>query len=324
MDTVINELQLLKKKNVNGYSKQFLPRIRGGHVVPNEVCLRIYVTKKEPLSSLRANDIIPSTVLLKNDQLVPIDVVEIGSLFALHDRDPKDRCRPLVAGISAMHKDGSACTLNLLFHDVETGGLLVAQNNHCAALENTANVGDAILQPSPYDGGVDGSDTIGYLYKYVELHYSEFTCPFRDVFHRIYRTFVSVPENRVDIAFFEPSVDMRQEVLDHGSITGKITPLIGDRVWKVGRTSGYTEGVVSDLDFNGVVQYSRGVVMFTDCILVEGDGFLQPGDSSSPVQLGNRNVGAGFAGSDTFGIVCKIDNIELEGNVLLFEHDEEQ
>jgi hypothetical protein len=65
-------------------------------------------------------------------------------------------------------------------------------------------------------------------------------------------------------------VEWKQEVLDKGPVRGKCVPEIGDKVWKVGRTTSYTEGTVADLDWAGYVQYSRGTAFFEDCILGGG------------------------------------------------------
>jgi tetrahydromethanopterin S-methyltransferase subunit B len=216
-----------------------------------------------------------------------------------------------------MHYQGTACTLGLAFKDAETGEVLLAQNNHCCAEENKAKIGDAILQPSPYDGGVLPDDKVGELYKFVPISFEEFSCPFRRFVMRFVRFFHKAAPNKADVGFFKPSVEWKQEVLDKGAVVGKCVPEIGDKVWKVGRTTGFTEGTVSDLDWAGYVSYSRGTAFFEDCILVEGYKFSQGGDSSSPVQKGNLTVGMLFAGSDTHTIVCKIDNIEAIGKVKL-------
>jgi hypothetical protein len=303
--------KVLKLKHVNGYSSTLKPRIKAGKVVNSEQCIRIYVEKKVPVAQLSLADVIPTEIMGYKT-----DVVDIGEIKALQS-DPKKRYRPLVAGISAMHYQGTACTLALAFKDVETGVVLLAQNNHCCAEENKAKIGDAILQPSPYDGGVLPDDKVGELYKFVPINFEEFTCPFRRFAMRFVRLFRKAEANKVDVGFFKPSVEWKQEVLDKGAVVGKCVPEIGDKVWKVGRTTGFTEGTVSDLDWSGYVQYSRGSAFFEDCILVEGYKFSQGGDSSSPVQKGNLTVGMLFAGSDTHTIVCKIDNVEAIGKVKL-------
>jgi hypothetical protein len=125
-----------------------------------------------PVAQLSLADIIPTEIMGYK-----VDVVEIGKIRALQS-DPKKRYRPLVAGISACHYKCTACTLGLAFKDVETGEVLLAQNNHCAALERKANIGDPILAPSPYDSGKLPDDKVGELYKFVPINFEEFSCPF--------------------------------------------------------------------------------------------------------------------------------------------------
>jgi hypothetical protein len=303
--------KVLKLKYVNGYSKTLKPRIKGGKIIHSEKCIRIYVEKKVPVAQLSLADIIPTEIMGYK-----VDVVAIGEIKALQS-DPKKRYRPLVAGISAMHYRGTACTLALAFKDVETGEVLLAQNCHCCAEEGKAKIGDPILQPSPYDGGKLPDDKVGELFKFVPISFEEFSCPFRRFAMRIVRLFRKAEANKVDVGFFKPCVEWKQEVLDKGAVRGKCVPELNDKVWKVGRTTSYSEGTVADLDWAGYVQYSRGTAFFEDCILVEGEGFSQGGDSSSPVMKGDLTVGMLFAGSSSHTIVCKIDNIEEIGKVKL-------
>jgi hypothetical protein len=139
--------KVLKLKNVNGYSKTLKPRIKGGKIIHSEKCIRIYVEKKVPVAQLSLADIIPTEIMGYKT-----DVVEIGQIVSLQS-DPKKRYRPLVAGISAMHYRGTACTLALAFKDVETGEVLLAQNCHCCAEEGKAKIGDPIIQPSCFPQG---------------------------------------------------------------------------------------------------------------------------------------------------------------------------
>ena len=303
--------KVLRLPNVVGFSRTLKPRIKGGKVIKDELCVRVYVERKISADKLTLAEIIPHEI-----EGYRTDVVEIGKIKALQS-DPKKRYRPLVAGISAMHYKGTACTLSLAFRDVETGEVLLSQNNHCCALENKAKVKDAVIQPSPYDNGVYPDDKVGELVRFVPISFEEYTCPFRRFAMRFVRFFRRAEANKVDVGFFKPTVEWKQEVLDKGKVVGKCVPEIGDRVWKVGRTTGYTEGVVADLDWSGYVQYSRGRAFFEDCILVEGYGFSQGGDSSSPVQKGDKTIGMLFAGSESHTVICKIDNIEDIGRVKL-------
>jgi len=304
--------KLKKKANVVGFSGELQPKVIGGASHPERKAFRIYVKKKGDVSS---KDLIPKKLDI-GSKSIETDVIEVGELKAL---DNKARRRPICAGISTMHKDGTACTINGFFRDKETQEVLVASNNHCYALENNAHIGDSVLQPGPYDGGKYPDDEIGTLEKYVEIKFETFTCPFRNALIKFIRFFTQqIAQNKVDIAFAKVSVPYEVLVTHIGSFKGKRAFNIGDKITKSGRTTEQTEGVVIDTAYSGYVTYSRGMVFFTDCYLVEGKGFSAGGDSGSPVfDMSNNYGGALFAGSDQYTIVCKVENIEKEANVEL-------
>jgi intein/homing endonuclease len=127
------------------------------------------------------------------------------------------------------------CTLGLAFKDVETGEILLAQNNHCCSMENKASIGDPIIQPSGYDLGKLPDDKVGELFKFVPISFEEFSCPFRRFAMRFVRLFRRTEANKVDVGFFKPCVEWKQEVLDKGPVRGKCVPELNDKVWKVGR-----------------------------------------------------------------------------------------
>jgi len=244
------------------------------------------------------------------------DIVEIGPIKAL---DNKGKFRPVCAGVSTMHKDGTACTLNGFYKDKATGKVLIASNNHCYAMENNAKIGDEVMQPAPYDGGKYPEDVIGRLEKFVEVKFVDFTCPFRNSLHRFYRIFADLPINTVDIAF--ATIDIPYVVMATyiGNYKGKTEAALDMKVQKSGRTTEWTNfGKIVSTSWSGTVQYSRGMAFFSDCILIEGNNFSAGGDSGSPVfDLNGNYLGALFAGSETNTIVCKVKNIEEQANVEL-------
>lgn len=323
MDHIVEELvkkywkKIKRKKNVVGYSGVLQPKIIAGIVYPETKCFRVYVSRKEKVKDLSIEDIIPPSLKLDTLEAILTDVVEIGEVKALSNRE---RRRPICAGISTMHYKGTACTINGFFRDKETGEILVASNNHCYAMEDKAKKGDPILQPGPSDGGRVEYDIIGHFKKAVKIFYDEYKCPIRNFLHRIKKFFLPDSTTKVDIAF--ASVEVPYEVLATyvGQFKGKCTLQNGERVTKTGRTTEQTFGKVIDTDWNGLVQYSRGVVFMTDCYCIVGEGgpFVKGGDSGSPLfNMKNEYAGAIFAGSDTVGIACKVNNIEEEGKVEL-------
>ena len=330
MDPWVSEIvkahwkKIKKRPNVIGYSGKLQSRRidATGEVLTHHLCFRVYVKVKDKTIFPSKKECIPRKLEIKGNKVglnsgdirVETDVWQIGEQVALEDSRAKHR--PLVGGISSNHCSGGACTGNIFWRDKKTNSIYYSSNNHGYARENQANLGDAILQPSPLDGGTQ-LDKIGELVEYVPIQYNEFTCPFRNFFHRIYRAITGEKVNKVDIAFCTIEVPYEIEVLPGKKIAGKAVPVINEKVWKIGRTSGYTEGVVVDLDWNGTINYSRGKAFFTDCILIHG-AFSKPGDSGSPVfktivELFYYYIGALHAGSDTDTVVSKVDNIESIG-----------
>lgn len=234
------------------------------------------------------------------------------------------RSNPLVRGIEYIPSyNGNVYDVEVPNHTllIREEGTAIWSGN-CAACENKAAKGTPYIQPSRYDNGRDIEDKIGELWRFVEIKFSEFTCPYRNAVHKIWRTVKSFgifddDRNHVDIAFvkLDTNIPYSVEVLGVGKMNGKADAVIGDRVEKVGRTTGLTTGgVVADLDWNGAVSYSRGNATFHDCILVKGDAFSAGGDSSSFVYKipDKLYIGNLFAGSDTYTIICKGSNVEKE------------
>lgn len=322
MDVIVEDLvnkywkSIKKRKNIIGFSGKLRPKITAGKEHIDKMSFRIYVVKKHKVEELKPRDIVPRMLSLGESSIIT-DIVEIGVIKALNN---KERRRPICSGISTMHKDGTACTINGFFRDTVTGQIYVASNNHCYALENKAKIGDPCLQPGPHDGGKYPEDEIGKLVKYVEILFNEFECPYRDIVVKIKRKLFGPKQlfNKVDMAFDSMSVPYEVIATYIGEFKGRTIFNIGDKVTKSGRTTEQTFGELFDTDWNGMIQYSRGIAFFTDCYLITGDKFSQGGDSGSPVfNMNNEYGGCLFAGSDTTSIVAKLENIEEEGGVEL-------
>jgi len=120
----------------------------------------------------------------------------------------------------------------------------------------------------------------------------------------------ATPKNLGDIEF---------NIVDIGGVKGKRLPSLGDQTQKSGRTTCHTtNGKVIDLDWSGSVVYARGIAFFVDQILVEGKNFSAGGDSGSLILDTDNNASAWlFAGSETYTIGNKIDNIEKLLNIKL-------
>lgn len=202
------------------------------------------------------------------------------------------RQRPVPPGVSISHAQITAGTSSFLATDGNTTYQL--SNNHVLARKNEADVGDPILQPGSRDGGSQPDDVVGQLSGYVPWDMDG--------------------NNPVDVAWYEPSVDVTPVINRHDAPTIEIAdPELGDEVTWVGRTSGVATGIVDKV--HAAADIGNGSrVRFVDQFRI--DNPLIPGDSGSPLFLdtddGPVPVGLGFAGSDTHGWANYISNVESE------------
>ena len=202
--------------------------------------------------------------------------------------------RPLLIGASIGHVGVTAGTLGAFARRGER--IYVLSNNHVLANEDRAESGDWILQRAAYDGGREPSERVARLRHWIRLK------PRRP--------------NVVDAALAEilPGVAYEPGLLRdliHGQdrrLAEVRAGLIdeGESVYKLGRTTGATEGRVTAFDVdNVVVNYDAGNLRFDNQIEIEGAGrrpFSDGGDSGSlVVDRAMRAVALVFAGGDSGG-----------------------
>ncbi|MFH5883536.1 hypothetical protein ACG2F4_04420 [Halalkalibaculum sp. DA3122] len=288
-----------------------------------ELSIICSVELKKPKKRLTQKDLIPAAI-----HGIPTDVLPSGPFVAR--QDPKGRFRPAPGGVSIGHFDITAGTLGCLVKKDDT--IYILSNNHVLANSNEADIGDAILQPGPYDGGQNPQDQIAKLSEFVPISFDGegengsspgcFTSNMiasvlnsiastigSSVRMRPYR--VQTTENLVDAAIAEPLTpsDLENEILQIGTIAGTREAELGMEIKKSGRTTGFTTGTIQQVDVTARVNYGANkVATFVDQ-LVAGS-MSQGGDSGSAV-LDNENnlVGLLFAGSDTSTIINRIDNV---------------
>lgn len=193
--------------------------------------------------------------------------------------------RPLALGTSLGHARVSAGTLGAIVSARSSFFLL--SNNHVLGDEDRAKKGDAVLQPGRADGGRVPADVVARFERAVRLRKNG---------------------NLVDAALarVEPGVLFdAARVRGLGALAAARTEPLrpGDRVAKLGRTTGLTRGVVSAIEVDGViVGYDRGELRFDDQLEISPAGrtpFSRGGDSGSLiVDEGRRPAALLFAGND--------------------------
>jgi len=282
--------ELLKYPNVIGFSNLPQPRIRKGKIIPEEQVLRVYVTRKVPKEQLKPSELIPSEI-----EGVKTDVVEIGRIKKLQGY--RERYRPAPAGVSTSRADQEAAGTIGWFMIDEDGNVYLLSNNHVWANENNAQQGDPIIQPGRLDEGDPENDVIAELYDWIDIDFSG-------------------NPNTVDAAIATP-LDLSQvytSIMVLGGITGKADPVQDSKAKKVGRSTGLTEGTITDVSATLNVEYDSGTALFQDVFVVQSsEVIVQEGDSGSPVlDENNKFLGLLFAGSDDGKtlVACKASNIE--------------
>jgi hypothetical protein len=258
-----------------------------GRQLVGELCVKIYVRQKLPEAELDRGALLPRTV-----DGVPTDVEEVGRIRALQPSCTVDRRRrvsPAPCGVSVGHRDITAGTIGALARDsgaADNGRRYILSNNHVLANSNAGAVGDDVFQPGPLDGGTPAQHRIGRLHRFVRLE-------------------LAGGENVADAAIAEVAPGaVLAEICSLGAIGPTVPARRNATVFKHGRTTGLTRGVVTDVDADIRVDYAEaGVGVFADQVVVRGlpptSPFSQGGDSGSLiVDAERRPCALLFAGAD--------------------------
>ena len=293
------EATLISRSNVVAVGVGF--KIADG-VQTNEPAIVVSVVKKLPAIQLSESSLIPRTL-----GGVKTDVVETGKIFAL--QDPTEKMRPARPGISIGHYQITAGTFGCLVQ--RNGQVFILSNNHVIANSNEAQLGDAILQPGPHDGGTS-ADQIGTLEQFIPVGFSGSTpgCSPLGFLMRLFRPSALVNEpgnNTVDCAIARPLSDdlVNPDILNIGIPTGVGTATLGTQVQKSGRTTGLTTDQITQIDVTVSVDYGGKLATFTNQLMA--GGMSQGGDSGSAVlDMNKQVVGLLFAGSTNTTIINPI------------------
>lgn len=269
--------------------------------------LIVSVVRKVPAAELAPQDLVPQTI-----EGMVTDVVETGRLRALIPLDPRGRWRPAQPGISIGHKDITAGTFGLLVQ--REGEPLILSNNHVLADTNAATIGDPIYQPGPADGGT-ANDRLASLLEFEPLDFgdSPAQCQIAETLagflntlarltgseHRLQTIRQTAGLNVMDAALARPDRPelVKAEILGIGTPIGVSDPSLGQRVQKTGRTTGHTQGTITQVHVTVDVDYLGRKARFVDQIFASS--MSSPGDSGSAIlDMEQQAVGLLFAGSE--------------------------
>lgn len=201
------------------------------------------------------------------------------------------RSRPAPGGVSIGHHRITAGTLGCVVMGPDNRYYILS-NNHVLANSNNTNLGEAVYQPGPADGG-SKMDEIGRVANWIQL--------------------TARSANLVDAALAVPNngSEVAVNILDVGRVNGIGRAQLGMNVMKSGRTTGLTNGTVVIMKAYVQVEYGMlGTLIFDDQIVIQPGTFSAPGDSGSLVVDNERNaIGLLFAGSPQFTLVNPIDHV---------------
>lgn len=281
----------------------------------DELSVVVSVAQKLPTAQLAESDIVPRTV-----DGIKTDVMETGVFRAL--QSPRDRWRPATPpGVSLGHINVSTGTFGCL---VKRGNeLFILSNNHVLANTNQCRAGDPILQPGRLDGGTL-EDQIAALADYVPLDFGDGipTCKLAETVEKVLNATASMLGSSHRISAYQQTTGYNQvdaalaKLIDSNAVTPEIIHIgrprgvgqatLGTEVKKSGRTTGYTEGRIIQIDVTSQVAYGpAGQATFHNQLMASG--MSASGDSGSAVlDKENQVVGLLFAGSDVATLINPI------------------
>ena len=309
--------QMLQRANVSACGVGY--KIRE-NTLTDELAVIVSVIKKLPVAQLAELDLIPRKI-----DGVNTDVVETGAFRAQRaQQSPRDRWRPTMPpGISVGHIDATAGTFGCLVRRGDE--LFILSNNHVLANCNLGRPGDPILQPGRHDGGLP-ADRIATLADYVPLDFGNQTptCSIATSIksainwlasllgsqHRLAAYQQTSGTNRIDAALARPDDPdtVTPDILGIGRPLGVHRAGFGTQIKKSGRTTGYTEGRIVQIDVTSQVSYVPGEATFQGQLMATS--MSQSGDSGSAVlDAQNHVVGLLFAGSDLATLINPIEPV---------------
>lgn len=178
--------------------------------------------------------------------------------------------------------------------------IFILSCNHSLADEDRCQIGDPIYQCGMYDCNKDNPNRIiGELVAYAPIEGQD---PFT-----------------VDAAICSIYLDEPIEYKQYGLELYKTTTAcakIGDKVYKVGSTTGFTDnGEVIGIDGESWVEYYERRLL-SDQIVISGYKFSEGGDSGSVIFNSNGEIiGLLCAGSDEITLANKIENVQKKLNI---------
>ena len=242
---------------------------------------------------------------------VPVATQVTGMLVAFST--PTLRARPAPLGFSVGHPAITAGSIGARVVD-GAGNVYVLSNNHVLANSNDATIGDAELQPGPFDGGTDPSDRIGTLFAFKPIDFSGGNNTFDAAIALSDRDSLS-NATPLDDGYGMPNSAIYGDANGDGTFDDEAA-LLGLNVKKYGRTTKLTHGQITGINATVDVCYEVFIFIcvksarYVDQLIITPGGFSGGGDSGSLIVTDDATsnpVALLFAGSSTQTIANRID-----------------
>ncbi|KLU74524.1 hypothetical protein [Clostridium botulinum] len=243
-------------------------KIKNGFIT-NKKCIKVFVSKKVPLSNLYEHEVIP-----KFFKCIETDVVESGEFSAA---EFTGKVRPVIGGYSiGVSNVRGVGSLGCLVTDGRYKYIL--SNNHVIADLNKIPIGTPIIQPGFDDGGKPSTDIVALLSKYIPLKTEGI---------------ITSPTNYTDCAIAKLINESiaSPKIAIVGAPEGTMIPIIDKGVRKVGRSTEMTTGRITDIDGTFHIRFDSKRVFFEEQIVTTY--MCEDGDSGS-ILLYENNYAVGL------------------------------
>jgi hypothetical protein len=273
-----------------------------------KIALALLVEKSESLAERKAE------ALTQVGERVRVLVV--GSAHSSAVDKPVEQNFGRHAGTSIGHIRGNPGSVGCMV-TVKSGHrdfLCLTSAAHVLSMLNQAEPGDPIILPGYPDGPNVLENRIGSLLNYTFLNHYADTQDWANVLNgpdvAIVKlanaqewpdtTLVPSPDDPGKLKRVHEVVGQRGEALDY----------IGKTVFKIGRTTGMTRGIVEaiGIEQTAIRLPNKRLYMYRDLIAIkgcEGKPFSEPGDSGALVYTQDfRALGFVVGGSDSFSFAC--------------------
>jgi endonuclease G len=206
-----------------------------GDMTP-ELSIRVHVIEKKHPYQLKKGEMFPERL-----GGIRVDVIEANYIpqamsdskleSAVDSRDRRYEVIPL--GVSIGSRYSTAGTLGAKVIDLKSGDEMILSNWHVLAGRPGAKPGLPTWQPGWIDGGTNEDNTIAELTRWVLGPYD------------------------AAVATLNGARRVTTKTLEGRSIVDVTEPKLGMRVWKSGRSTGYTEGIIDGIKMRVSIPYGE-------------------------------------------------------------------